>query len=165
MNAPPVVPLVNLLRTELSGYGGLLALFDQQQGQLWRREVQPVADTSLAIETLAAEVSSQRLAREEWVRQFAVQHACPADHSLRRLLPLFPADQQSLLSALIEEINHLLHRVRRRARQNHIILARAIELHQETLALLLPGRRPRTYAASGRVSPGAEPAVSLRVAG
>ncbi len=164
MNAPSVVPLVNLLRAELSAYGGLLALFDRQQAQLWRREIDPVTDTSREIETLAAETAQNRAAREAWVTGFAQENARPADSTLRQLLPLFPADQQALLSALIGEINHLLHRVRRRARQNHSILARAVELHRDTLALLSPGR-PRIYAATGRVAASGDSALSLRAAG
>ncbi len=165
MSPFPVVPLVGLLRAELSGYGGLLALFDRQQAQLWRREIGPVADTSLAIETLAAEVAGHRAARETWVAGFAGEHARPADSTLRNLLPLFPADQQSLLAALIEEINHLLHRVRRRARQNHTILSRAVELHRDTLALLIPGHQPRTYAPSGQVAASTGSALAFRAAG
>lgn len=165
MNTLPLVPLVELLRAELAGYGGLLALFDEQQAQLWRREVQAVADTSLAIERLAAETAADRAARESWVERFASAHARPADESLRRLLPLFPADQRPLLGALIDEVNHLLQRVRRRARQNHGILARAVELHRDALATLHPAAKPRTYAPTGRVGVLASPAATLRATG
>ncbi len=166
MNASPAfIPLVDLLRTELAGYGGLLALFDQQQDQLWRRELQPMVDTSTVLETLAAEVARHRADREAWLAAFAQEHARPPDSTFQELLPLFPPDQQSLLVALVKEINHLLHRVRRRARQNHTILARTVQLHRDALAILMPGRRPRTYAANGRVGSVVAPALSLRVAG
>jgi flagellar biosynthesis/type III secretory pathway chaperone len=165
MNARAFVPLVDLLRAELAGYGGLLALFDEQQALLWRREVQAVADTSLAIEQIAAETARHRLERETWVARFAAAHDRPADSTLRSLLALFPEDQQPLLGALIDEINHLLHRVRRRARQNHSILARAVELHRDALASLHPAARPRTYAPSGRVGSVTGPAATLQAAG
>ncbi len=165
MNARAFVPLVDLLRAELAGYGGLLALFDEQQSLLWRREVQAVADTSLAIEQIAAETARHRLERETWVARFAAAHHRPADSTLRSLLTLFPEDQQPLLGALIDEINHLLHRVRRRARQNHSILARAVELHRDALASLHPAARPRTYAPSGRVGSVTGPAATLQAAG
>lgn len=159
------VPLVELLRAELGGYGGLLSLFDQQQALLWRREVQSVTETSHLIEELASETAHHRRAREQWVARFAAEHEQPANSSLRALLPLFPAEQQPLLVALIEEINHLLHRVRRRARQNHSILTRAVELHRDALATLHPSTRPRTYAPSGRLGSFADPAATLRAAG
>lgn len=165
MNTHPFVPLVELLRAELSGYGGLLALFDEQQNQLWRREIQAVADTSRAIEELAAETALHREAREQWVSCFAAAHDQPADATIRRLLPFFPEVQRPLLTALIEEINHLLRRVRRRASQNHSILARAVELHRDVLANLHPAARPRTYAATGRVGHAAGPAATLQATG
>jgi flagellar biosynthesis/type III secretory pathway chaperone len=164
-STPSFIPLVDLLRTELAGYGGLLALFDQQQGQLWRREIQPMVDTSHVLETLAAEVARHRAAREAWLAAFARQHEQPSDSTFQQMLPLFPPDQQSLLVALVKEINHLLHRVRRRARQNHTILARTVQLHRDALTVLAPRRRPRTYAANGRVGPSAGPALGLRAVG
>ena len=165
MNLPPMVPLVDLLRAELAGYGGLLALFDEQQGQLWRRETQAVAETSLAIEALVAETAGHRAAREGWVSRFAVVHGRSEDASLRQLLPFFPDDQRPLLGALTDEINSLLQRVRRRARQNHGILARAVELHRDALATLHPAARPRTYAPSGRMGSLAAPAATLHATG
>jgi flagellar biosynthesis/type III secretory pathway chaperone len=159
------VPLVDLLRAELAGYGGLLALFDEQQSLLWQRDVQAVADTSLAIEQVAAETSRHRAEREAWVARFASAHGQPDTASLRALLPFFPEDQRPLISALIDAINHLLHRVRRRASQNHSILARAVEFHREALSTLHPAARPRTYAPTGRVGAPAGPAATLRAAG
>jgi len=165
MNIHPFTPLVDLLRAELSGYGGLLALFDQQQNQLWSREVKAVADTSQAIQELADETARHRRERETWVSCFADAHFQAADTSLRRLMSFFPEDQRPLLTALIDEINHLLHRVRRRARQNHSILARAIELHRDVIAHLNPAARPRTYAPTGRVGLIAGPAATLQATG
>ena len=165
MNSFPLLPLVELLRAELAGYGGLLALFDEQQNQLWRREALAVAETSQAIEQLAAETARNRETREAWVARFALANGQPADASLRRLLDFFPVDQRPLLSALIDEINHLLHRVRRRARQNHSILSRAVEFHREALATLHPAARPRTYAPSGRMGNLAGPAAALQATG
>jgi flagellar biosynthesis/type III secretory pathway chaperone len=165
MSTHPFIPLVDLLRAELSGYGGLLALFDQQQSQLWGRDIQAVAETSATIQELADETNRCRQEREAWVSCFATAHAQASDSSLRRLIPFFPEEQRPLLTALIDEINHLLHRVRRRARQNHSILARAVELHRDVLANLHPAARPRTYVPSGRVGHVAGPAATLQATG
>ncbi len=165
MNSHPFVPLVDLLRAELSGYGGLLALFDRQQNQLWSREAQAVAETSLAIQELADETARHRRERETWVTCFAAAHDQPAGSSLRRLMTFFPEEQRPLLTALTDEINHLLHRVRRRARQNHSILARAVELHRDLLAHLHPSARPRTYAPTGLVGHLTGPASTLQATG
>lgn len=165
MNTLVFDPLVDVLREELAGYGALLALFEKQQGQLWRREIDAVAASSQEIERLAAESGRLRVTRELWVRDLAETHARPADSSLRQLLDIFPADQRPLLQALIDEINLLIHRVRRHARQNQIILRRAMELHHESLALLQPAPRPRTYSGRGKVAaPVLAGATALRAA-
>ena len=60
------------------------------------------------------------------------------------LIPLLPADYRPLLQALVEENNELLVRVRQRARQNHLMLRRSVELMQEllnTLAAVAPRLR------------------------
>jgi hypothetical protein len=158
-------PLVAELREELAGYGGLLHLFDEQQGHLWQRDALRVTDTAHAIEELAAATAAHRAARETWVRDFALAQGESPERTLRQLLPLFPQDLQLLLEALIREINHLVHRVRRRARQNHTLIARALELQREAVATLQPDSFIRTYAPTGRMSTAAEAVGSLRAAG
>ena len=49
----------------------------------------------------------------------------------------------------MEENNELLARVRRRARQNHLMLRRSVELMQELLSSLLPSRRSSVYDGTG----------------
>ena len=64
------------------------------------------------------------------------------------------------------EINHLLHRVRRTTRHNHILLSRAVEVHQEVLQQLRPSAFTKTYSPVGRVSLASTDAAStLRAAG
>ena len=58
-----------------------------------------------------------------------------------------------------------IRRVRRRARQNQTLIARALELQREAVAVLQPGAMARTYAPSGRVSASADLVGSLRAAG
>ena len=71
-----------------------------------------------------------------------------------------------LIEALIGEINHLLHRVRRTSRHNHTLLARAVEVHQDALQLLRPQAFTKTYSPAGRVSiVSGDPASTIRVAG
>ena len=78
----------------------------------------------------------------------------PAAATLRSLLPHVPAEARPLLEALIDEVNHLLHRVRRVSRHNHALLGRAVELHQEILRTLRPDSFTQTYAPNGRVTLG-----------
>ena len=63
-------------------------------------------------------------------------------------------------------MNHLLHRVRRVSRHNHTLLARTVELHQETLRLARPDAFTQTYAPNGRVTLGAvQSTPALQAAG
>ena len=159
MNFPASAFLADLLRAELADYGGLLALFERQQAALLRRDASAVAELSLAIERLAEECAAHRSAREAHLSALAVSRGLPADSTLRRLLEFFPADERPLLAALIDEINRLLHVVRRRSRQNHAILTRAVELQRELLATVRPDAFPRTYAPGGRLGPTSAPTL------
>ena len=72
---------------------------------------------------------------------------------MRQLLPHFPVEVQPLLHALIDEINHLIHRIRRDARQNQMLLSRTVEAHEEALRILMPDTfKARTYSPRGSVS-------------
>lgn len=145
--------ITECLRNELQEYGALLALFEEQQANLLRRDADQVAALAVSIEQQSAAVQIGRVRREQVVQSFAVEHGAAADSTLRSLLPHFPADVQPLLRALIDEINHLIHRIRRDARHNQMLLARALQAHEEALRTLLPDTfKTRTYSAKGSVS-------------
>jgi flagellar biosynthesis/type III secretory pathway chaperone len=165
VNSPSSAPLAGFLRAELAAYGGLLGLFDRQQAALMKRDAEAVAEYSLAVERLALETARAREARELHVVALARAHGRPVTDSMRRLLDLFPADERPLLEALIDEINRLLQVVRRRARQNNAILARAVELRRELLASLRPDAVPRTYAPGGRTASRGTPLSTLHASG
>lgn len=148
----PWETIANHLRTELQGYGGLLALFEEQQANLLRRDPDAVLSLAQTIEQQARNTAEHRLQRELFVREVAEQNGYPSDATLRQILPVFPSEVQPLLGALIDEVNHLIHRVRRGARQNQQLLARAVEMHQETLRAIRPARFVKTYSPRGQVS-------------
>ena len=159
--------IVNSLREELAEYGGLLHLFEVQQRALFDRDPDAVLDHATSIEAQAQTLSGCRQRREQIVAAFALEHGRPANSTLRSLLPHVAPEAQPLLEALIDEINRLLHRVRRTSRHNHTLLARAVEVHQETLQMLRPHAFTKTYSPSGHVSvtAGGELAGKLRAAG
>ena len=84
-----------------------------------------------------------------WRGRADLAKATPADAPCLRSFPDFV---RPLLEALVRDINLMINRTRRKARQNHILLARAVELTQETLRLLQPETFTKTYARSGHVS-------------
>jgi flagellar biosynthesis/type III secretory pathway chaperone len=158
--------IADRLRQELAEYGGLLHLFEQQQRSLFDRDAEAVIHFSGEIEAQARILSECRARRERAVAAFAVEHGQPASSSLRSLLPHIADDARPLVEALINEVNALLHRVRRTSRHNHMMLSRAVEVHQETLAALRPQAFTKTYSPAGRVSiAAARPPSTLRVAG
>ena len=102
---------------------------------------------------------------EQIVAEFVTSLKLADTTTLRGLLPHIEAAARPLLEALINEINHLLHRVRRTSRHNHTLLSRTLELHSETLRQLRPDSFSSTYAPDGRVSISARGAPALRAAG
>jgi flagellar biosynthesis/type III secretory pathway chaperone len=158
--------IAECLRTELAEYGGLLALFAEQQKFLFEREANEVLRLSASIEQQVRTLDQCRRQRENLVAEFAIGHAQPPSATLRSLLPLIDAVARPLVEALISEINHLLHRVRRTSRHNHTLLARAVEVHQDTLQQLRPQAFTKTYSPAGRVSIIAgDPTSTIHVAG
>ena len=158
--------IVVALRAELAEYGGLLALFDEQQRALFARDANEVLRLSRVLEQQVRTLGQSRLQRENLVAGFARSLGQPDRATLRSLLPGIEATARPLIEALIAEINHLLHRVRRLNRQNHVLLSRTVAIHQETLEQLRPHSFTKTYTPAGRVQvTTGHSASTLRVAG
>ena len=158
--------IAECLRTELAEYGCLLALFADQQKFLFGRDSGEVLRLSASIDQQVRTLEQCRRQRENLVADFAVAHAQPPGATLRSLLPMIDSVARPLIEALIGEINHLLHRVRRTSRHNHTLLARAVEVHQDTLQQLRPQAFTKTYSPAGRVSIVAgDPTSTIHVAG
>lgn len=163
---PSCQNLVEVLREELAGYGGLLHRFEQQQQCLFDRDAESVLRLSGEIEEQAGVLQSVRRRREGIVLEAARAAGQPAASTLRSLLPHFPADVRPLLDALISEVNVLIHRVRRASRHNRLLLARAVETHHQMLRVLRPDAFTQTYSPDGRQALGAvRPSPALQAAG
>lgn len=160
------INLAEALRHEVADYGGLLHLFEKQQACLFERDAEGVLRLSAEIESQVHALNDRRRTREELVALFAGAHGQPVSSTLRSLLPHFSADVRPLIEALMNEINVLIHRVRRVSRHNHTLLARTVESHQETLRTLRPDAFTQTYSPTGRPSLStARPTAALRAAG
>jgi flagellar biosynthesis/type III secretory pathway chaperone len=157
--------LADSLRAEAAEYGQLLALFEEQQRLLFRRQPETVLQLAHAIQRQSGAVVGSRRRREQAVAAFAGLNGQRADATIRSLLPFFPAESRPLMEALITEINHLIRRVRRSARLNHRLLGSLVECHQEVLRRLRPDVFTSTYSRTGRVSLAMRPAASMQTAG
>jgi flagellar biosynthesis/type III secretory pathway chaperone len=145
-------PIADHLRSEIAEYGGLLHLFEQQQRRLFARDAEGVLRLSDEIEAQVRLLHECRRRREDSVATFATENGHPPSVTLRSLLPLFAAEVRPLLEALINEVNLLIHRIRRVSKHNNSLLARAVETHQSVLRQLRPDAFTQTYAPNGRMT-------------
>ncbi|HEY0967431.1 MAG TPA: flagellar protein FlgN [Opitutaceae bacterium] len=159
--------IADLLRAELADYGGLLNRFEDQQQSLLARDAAAVLHHTTEIEDHVRALSYSRERRETAVAALAVSLGHPMSATLRSLLPQLEPAATPLLEALIDEVNRLLHRVRRTSRHNQTLLQRSLEVQQDVLLRLRPQSFTKTYAPNGRVAvaSAAAPAGSLQVAG
>ena len=144
--------LIDSLRLELQHYGEMLALLDQQQDQIVVRAASELIATVAAINAQAETIRSARTEREGEQRTLAHSLARPADSDFLDLLPRVPEVYRPLLQALIEENNALLVRVQQRARQNHLLLNRSLDVMQKVMTHLIPSAPVTTYTGGGRVA-------------
>jgi flagellar biosynthesis/type III secretory pathway chaperone len=145
-------PLVELLRLELQEYGGLFNLLGRQQDRIIDRQADAILLVNDEIDAQTRVVADLRTRREEMVADLHARAAVTGKVTLRALLGCFPASVRPLVEALMTDINHMLRRNRQKARQNHLLLARAMELTEQTLRVLQPENFTRTYQRSGKVS-------------
>jgi flagellar biosynthesis/type III secretory pathway chaperone len=141
--------LVDTLRMELQEYGGLCVLIEKQQRAILNRDMPEYMGLAEEIETQVASTSGLRAEREQRVRSIAEAVEQPNDIDLKRLIPHFPEEARPLLSALVEEINSLIAKSNRRAKQNHMLLARAMQYTYELLQQVSPQSQVKTYGKAG----------------
>jgi DNA repair exonuclease SbcCD ATPase subunit len=139
--------LIEALRDELKNYGEMLVLLDRQQESLMTRAANEVAQSISQIQAQGAAIQEARQQREDCRRAVAQATGEPENTTFKELIPMLPSDYQPLLKALVDENNELLFRVRRRARQNHLMLKRSVELMQQLLNSLCPAPQAPVCAA------------------
>ena len=141
--------LITALREELQQYGEMLALLDRQQQMVVARAGAEVFQSVGQIQAQAAVILGARVRREECRRHTAKKLGRPEETLFADLLPRLPAEYRPLIKALVEENNELLVRVQQRARQNHLLLSRSLELMQGLLNSLFPAGETRVYNGNG----------------
>lgn len=152
--------LIESLREELKEYGEMLALLDQQQEMVTHRQTQDLLQCAGSINVQAEAIAAARREREQRQREVARELRLAADATFTEVVPKLPAPFQPLVKALVQENNQLLMRIQQRARQNHLMLTRIVELMQRFLGSLFPGS-PATYDNAGQLLASALPAHSV----
>ena len=149
----PLKSLIESLRLELQQYGEMLALLDQQQELVVERASNDLLRAVALINTQGVAIQSARQHRQSCQRELSILLQQPAETGFMDLVPLLPEAYRPLLRALIEENNELLLRVQQRARQNHLLLNRSLDLMQRFINTLVPGSLTPTYDGTGHLFP------------
>ena len=153
--------LIEALREELKQYGEMLAVLDYQQELVMHRRANELLESVATVNSQSEVIQVTRREREQRQREIAHELNVDDDATFAILIPLLPADYRPLVGALVQENNELLIRVQQRARQNHLLLSRAIDLMQRFINTLNPMPAPTTYNDIGRVSEDAAIHTSL----
>ena len=141
--------LIAALRGELTHYGEMLALLDQQQESAIHRLADEMFAATTAMQNQARVMQAARRDREQCQRVVARELCVTEASTFAELIPLLPADYRPLVRSLVDENNALLRRVQERAQQNHLVLSRAVELMQRFLGMLFPARETQVYNEHG----------------
>jgi flagellar biosynthesis/type III secretory pathway chaperone len=144
--------LVVALREELEQCGEMLALLDQQQELVVRRDTGKLLENLAAINAQTSVIQVARQQREQRQHELNALLGLPANAAFCELLPRLTDEYRLLVGALVAEVNQCLYRVQQRTRQNHLLLSRSVEMIQRFVATLFPANGVTTYAADGRVA-------------
>ncbi len=134
--------LIEALRNELQQYGEMLALLDHQYAMGQSRGADDILNSISDINAQSAIIEAARQSREEVQRKLAESFREPGTATFAQLLPLLPGHYRGLVSALVQENNQLLSRVRQRAEENQRVLHRSLEMMQQFITNLAPDQRP-----------------------
>lgn len=137
--------LIAALREELQQYGEMLARLDRQQEQVIARAADDVFESIRLVQEQGEVIQAARAHREQCRATVAQAVLLPGDASFALLIPMLPQDYRPLVKALVDENNALLVRVQQRARQNHLLLSRSVELMQSFLNTFFPARETVVY--------------------
>lgn len=153
--------LIKAMREELEQYGEMLARLDEQQDFAIRREADELLQSVAAVQEQGQRVQEAR--RQRGVAQAELARTCnlAADAPFLDLIPCVPEDYRPLMQALVQENNELLVRVQQRARQNHLLLLRSLELMQNLINSLFPGAGTPVYNGAGALMKRVAPSHSL----
>lgn len=143
--------LVDTLRDELQQYGEMLARLDEQQEFAMKRAAEDLLQSVSFVQEQGDKMQDARAKRETAFSEVLKEKLLPSTSSFSDLLPTLPPSYQPLVQALVRENNELLVRVQQRARQNHLLILRSLELMQSFMVSLFPGGPAPVYGGKGVV--------------
>ena len=147
----PLQNLIEALREELKQYGEMLALLDHQQELVMQRRRDELLPSVAAINTQAEAIQAARQEREQRHRRLGELLELGEGASFAELRKHLPPEYRPLVDALVQENKELLGRVQKRARQNHLLLSRVVELMQRMICTIHHAGGAPTYTGGGEV--------------
>ena len=159
--APLLLQLIEKLRHELHQYGEMLALLEQQQESVIARAAEAVLTSVVAINEQMGRIQSARQQRADCQNDVARLLRQPEDPTFASLLPLLPEKFRVAVESLVRENNELLTRIQQRARQNHLLLSRSLQMMQQFMNALIPATAPTTYNGEGTLKSANKPTQIL----
>ena len=158
--------LITALRDELTQYGELLALMQEQQQFIINRSANELLLNLNVVNEQMEKVSVARNHREACRRALVATLGGTEDTTFRQMTEMLPPDyrdHQPQLNALVEEINQLLERIQKWLRQNHMLLSRSLDLMKQIMKGMFPSSSSTagTYGRRGQVSPVTPPPSTL----
>jgi hypothetical protein len=129
----------------------MLARLDYHQDLVMRRETKDLLQSIAEIQEQADVIQKARRSREARQKELASALCGEEGATIAQLAELVPGDYRPLLMALVDENNELLVRIHQRSRQNHLLLARTVEMMQRFMSTLFPDEACPLYNGSGAV--------------
>ena len=151
MDAPSLCQeLVNILRTELQEYGGLLNLLGQQQECILDRDSEGLMQINKEIESQAEANSLIKESRQKVVAYLAGAWEVDPDQRISALAQFFPKPMRPMVVSLTEEVNQLIRKSKQKLDQNRLLLRRLSAITDEILGYMRPDLKPtKTYTNRG----------------
>ena len=155
--------LITALREELTQYGEVLALMQEQQQFIINRSANELLLNLNVVNEQMEKVSVARNHREACRRALVATLGATEETTFRQMTEMLSPEVQPLLNALVEEINQLLQHIQKWLRQNHMLLKRSLDLMKQIMQGMFPSSSATagTYGPGGRVSPVTPPPSTL----
>ena len=155
--------LITALRDELTQYGEVLALMQEQQQFIIKRSANELLSNLNEVNEQMEKVAAARNHRDACRQALFPTLGATEETTFRQMTGMLPTEVQPLLKAMVEEINQLLKRIQKWLRQNHMLLSRSLDLMKQIMKGMFPSSSATagTYGRGGQVSPVTPPPSTL----
>ena len=143
--------LIVCLREELTQYGELLALLETQQQAILERNADQVPACAAEMRSQGKRLEDMKQERETTRQELYVKFGIAEGAPISNAFDQMPPEYQPLLNALIDENQQSITRIRRLARQNHLLINRSLETVKGLIDSLQEEVTPSVYGIDGTV--------------